>query len=106
MGHGRHRPEITVPSRHRWREKFFALPGGRGRSERWKLNPFISETVRKVSYWITRHSEHETDEAHESHGHGGKVLKILGEAAASIEPSEGSLDNPPAEQDLESFGGI
>jgi hypothetical protein len=66
----------------------------------------ISESVRKVSYWITQFSEHETygGEAYESHRHGGEVLKILGEAAASIEPCESSLDDPPARQDFEPFG--
>jgi hypothetical protein len=61
-----------------------------------------------VAQWITQFSEHETNrcEAYESHCHCGKVLKILGEAAASIEPCERSLDNPTARQDLEPFGRI
>jgi len=33
----------------------------------------------------------------------GQVSQILGETAASIEPCEGSLDNPPAWQDFETF---
>jgi len=79
-----------------------------------KLSPalrrktFFLESVRKVSYWVTQFSEHETDgrKAYESHRHRGQVLKILGETAASIEPCEGSLDNPPAWQDFETFGRI
>jgi hypothetical protein len=77
----------------------------KGRS-RWTLT--LLESVRKVSYWVTQFSEHETDgrKAYESHRHRGQVLKILGETAASIEPCEGSLDNPPAWQDFETFGRI
>jgi len=62
-----------------------------------------SESVRKVSRWITQFPKHEANgrEAYESHRHGGQVLEILGEAAAPIEPCERPLDNPSAWQDLE-----
>ena len=61
-----------------------------------------------MSYWITQLSEHETDgrEAYESHRHGGQVLKVLGETAASIEPCESPLDNPSARQDFKPRGGV
>ena len=71
-------------------------------------NDYASESVRKVLYWIAQLPEHETDgrQAYERHRHGGEVLEILGEAAASIEPCEGSLDNPSARQYLKSRGGV
>ena len=34
------------------------------------------------------------------------VLKVLGEASVSVEPSEGSLDDPAPRQEFEAFGGI
>ena len=34
------------------------------------------------------------------------ALEILGEPAASVEPGEGSLDNPSTRQNLEAVGGI
>jgi len=33
-------------------------------------------------------------------------LEVLGEPATSVEPGEGSLDDPSTRQDLEALGGI
>ena len=60
----------------------------------------------ETSSGITKPSEHEAErgEAQERQRFSIEVLPILGEPAASIEPSEGALDDPAFGQDHKSLG--
>jgi hypothetical protein len=56
--------------------------------------------------WSGEASEHEPNHGEMDIGDGeaGPVFEVLGEAMASTEPSEGSLDDPALGQHLEAFG--